>query len=65
MAVTHLSALAVERYCEAVRLVADELNQVQYWRVAGKDYGFVFLSVDVDDFFFLGDRGQRKIGDLQ
>ena len=25
----------------------------------------VFLSVDVDDFFSLGDRGQRLVDDLQ
>ena len=28
-------------------------------------YGLVFLSVDVDDFFALGDRGQRLVDDFE
>ena len=64
-AVADLAALAMESYGEAVGFVADELDQMQDRRVMVEDDRFAFLSVDVDDFFALGDRGQRLVDDLR
>jgi hypothetical protein len=64
-AVAHLPALAVEGDGEAVSLVADLLHEVQHRRVMVENNRLVFLSVDVDDFFPLGDSGQRLGDDFQ
>ena len=42
---------------EAVGFVADQLHKVENRIVMIKDHGFVFLPVDVDDFFALGNGG--------
>ena len=44
---------------EAVALVADELDEMEDGGAAVEDNGLVFVAVDVDDFFFLGDGGER------
>jgi hypothetical protein len=44
---------------EAVALVADELHQVQDGGAAVEDDGILLVAVEVDDFFALGDGGQR------
>ena len=59
------SALAVEGDGEAVRFVADLLDKVQDWRMPLEDDRFVLLAVDVKDFFFFGDAGERLIDDLE
>ena len=64
-AVAHLAALAMESDGEAVGFVADHLHQVQHGRVAVEHDGIVFLAEDVDDLFFLGDGGERLVGDAQ
>jgi hypothetical protein len=48
--------------CEAVALVADELDQMQNRRPAVEDDGLLFIAVEVDNLFALGDRGQRRRG---
>src|ERR1700691_3628842 len=65
VAVAHLAALAVVGDGEAVRLVADALDQMQDGRAAVEDDGLVFLSVEVDDFFSFGDGGERLGGDAE
>src|SRR5260370_40567111 len=58
-AIAHLATLAMERHGEAMGFVADDLHQMQNWRMMVERHRFVFLSEDVDDFFALGDRRQR------
>ena len=50
---------------EAVSFVAHYLNQMQHRRKLVEHDRLVFLPVDVDPFFALGDRGQRLIGNSQ
>ena len=64
-AVAHLAPLAMEGDRKAVSFVADQLHQVQYRRVMIERDRFVLLAVDIDNFFTLGDRGQRLVDDLQ
>jgi hypothetical protein len=42
---------------ETMTLVADGLDEMEDGRAAVEDYGFVFVAVDVDDFFALSDGG--------
>jgi hypothetical protein len=62
-AVAHLAALAVVGDGEAVGFVADLLDEVEDGGAAVEDNGIVFLSVDVDDLFALGDGGEGLGGD--
>ena len=55
IAVAHLAALAMVADSEAVALVADDLHHVQHGRAAVEHDGLVFVAVDVDHFFALGD----------
>ena len=64
-AVAHLPALAMECNREAVSLVANQLHQVQYRRVMIERNRLTLLPVDVNNFFALGDRGQRLVDDLE
>ena len=64
-AVAHLATLAMKGHGKAVGLIANELNQVQHWRVMIERDRIFFLPVDVKNLFTLGDRGQRLIDDLQ
>ena len=64
-AVAHGAALAVIADGEAVALVADELDEMQHGRAAVEDDGLVFVAVDVDDFFFLGDGGEGLRGEAE
>ena len=57
--------LAVKSDSEAVRLVADLLDEVQNRRVMFENNRLVFLSEDVQNFFFLCDARERLIDDLQ
>ena len=50
---------------EAVALVADELNQMQHRRAAVEDHRLVFVAVEVDDLFALGNRRQRLRGEAE
>jgi len=59
------SALTVEGYGEAMRFVPDLLNEMKNWRVAVESDWFVFLAVDVENFFFLGNAGERLVDDLE
>ena len=65
VAVAHLAALAVVGDGEAVRFVADALDQMQDGGAAVEDDGLVFLAVEVDDFFSLGDGGEGLGGDAE
>ena len=65
IAVAHGAALAVVADGEAMAFVADHLDQVQDGGMAVEDYGFVFVAVEVDDFFFFGDGGEGLAGDAQ
>ena len=56
---------AVEGYGEAMGFVANLLDEMQHRRVAIENARLVFLAVDVEDLFFLGDAGERLIDDLQ
>src|ERR1019366_9246678 len=64
-AVADLAALAMEGYGEAMGFVADHLHQMQDGRMMVENYGVVFLSMDIDDFFSLGDRGQGLVDDFE
>ncbi len=57
--------LAVERHREAVRLVADLLDEVQHGRVALQNDGLIFLAQHVKNFLFFRDAGYGLIDDLQ
>ena len=59
VAVAHLAALAMVGDGEAMGLVADALDEMQHRRAAVEDDGLVFLAVEVDDLFALGDGGER------
>ena len=61
VAVAHGAALAMVADCEAVALVADELDQMQNRRPAVEDDGLLLIAVEVDNLFALGDRGQRRL----
>ena len=57
------AAEAVEGDGETVGFVADLLDQVEYGVVAVELDGLVFLAVEVEDFFFLGDAGEGLVDD--
>lgn len=59
VSVAHGAALAVIAHGEAMAFVANPLDQVQDGGAAIEDDRFVFISVEVDDFFLFGDGGQR------
>ena len=65
VAVAHGAALAMIADGEAMALVADELDEMQDRRAAVEDDGLVFVAVDVDDFFALGDGGQGLDGEAE
>jgi hypothetical protein len=65
VAVAHGPALAVIADGEAVALVADELDEMQDRRAAVEDDGLVFIAVEIDDFFALGDGGQGLAGQAE
>ena len=50
---------------EAVRFVANLLDQVQQRRMLVQADGFVFLSEDEEDFFLLGDGGDGLVDDFE
>src|SRR5208283_5318417 len=55
----------MEGYGEAMGFVADHLHQVQDGRMMVENYRVVFLSVDVDDLFSLGDGGERLVDNFE
>src|SRR5580704_1408400 len=63
--VAHLPAFAMKGYSEAMGFIANELNQVQYGRVMIERDRIFLLSIDVENFFALRDRGQRLVNNLQ
>lgn len=65
VAVAHFAALAVVGDGEAVRLVTDALDEVQYGGTALEDNRIVFLSVEVDQFFAFCDGGERLRGEAE
>ena len=48
------SALPVESDGKAVGFIADLLDQMQDRRMMLQDNGLIFLTQDIEDFFFLG-----------
>jgi hypothetical protein len=65
IAVAHFAAFAMVSDGEAVALVANALDQMQDGGAAIEDDGLVFLAVEVDDFFSLGDGGEWLGGDAE
>ena len=59
IAVAHGAALAMIADGEAMAFVANELHEMEHGRAAVENDGLVFVAVEVDDFFALGDGGQR------
>src|SRR5260370_13937459 len=59
------AALAVKADREAMRFVANLLDEVQHRRVALQNAGFVFLPQNVQNLFLLRYAGHRLIDDLQ
>src|SRR5882762_10998476 len=55
----------MERHGEAMSFIADHLNQMEHRRMMVEHDRIVFLSVDVDDLFALGDRSKREVDDLE
>ena len=62
VAVAHGPALAVIADGEAMALVADDLDEMEDGRATVEDDGVVFLAVEVDDLFLLGDGGEGLRG---
>ncbi len=58
-----VAARAVEGHRKAMSFVAHQLHQVQHRRKLIEHDGFVFLPVNVNPLFALGDRRQRLVGD--
>jgi hypothetical protein len=50
---------------EAVALVADELDEMEDGRMAVEDDRLLLVAVEVDDFFALGDGGERLRGEAE
>src|SRR5579862_9545868 len=48
-----------------MRFVTDALHQMEHGRAAVEHDGIVFLSIEVDDLFALGDGRQRLAGEAQ
>ena len=65
LAVADLAALAVVGDGEAVRLVADALDEVQDGRAAVEDDGIVLLPVEVDHLFAFCNRRERLRGEAE
>ena len=65
IAVAHGAALAVVADGEAVALVANHLHEMQHGRAAVEDDGLIFVAVEVDDFFALGDGGEGLGGEAE
>src|SRR3954447_2736960 len=63
-AIANLPALAMEGHSEAVRLVADHLDQVEHWRMVIEGDGIFLLAVNVENFLALGDCRQRLVDDF-
>src|ERR1035438_2570035 len=58
-AITDLAPLAMERHSESMGFIADQLNQVEHRGMMVEHDGIVFLPVNVNDFFALGDGSER------
>ena len=52
-------------YGEAMALVADDLNEMKDGRAAVEDDGLILVAVNVDDFFFFCDGGERLRGEAE
>src|ERR1700754_2972102 len=61
--VAHLAAFAMVTNREAMRFITNLLDHVQHGAAAIKHHGLIFLPVDVDNFFALGDGSQRLRGE--
>jgi hypothetical protein len=59
------AALTVIADGETVALVADELDEMEDRGAAVEDYGLVFVAVDIDDLFLLGDGGEGLRGEAE
>src|SRR5262245_12993490 len=59
------TALPMKGDGEAMRFIANLLNEMKNRRMAIEDDGFVFLAVDKKNFFFLGDARERLIDNLR
>ena len=55
----------MEGYSEAVRFIADQLDQVKHRRMVIEGDRFIFLSRNINDFLTLGDGGQRLIDNFE
>ena len=55
----------MESHSKAVRLVADQLHQMQHRRMMVKSDRFTLLPIDINNFLPLGNRGQRLVDDLK
>ena len=65
IAVAHGAALAMVADGEAMAFVADELDEMQNGRAAVENDRLVFVSVEINDFFFLGDGSQGLRGEAE
>ena len=57
--------LAMKGHREAVRFIANLLNQMKDRRMVLQDDGFILLTKDKENFFFLRNAGHRLIDDLE
>src|SRR5208283_4625535 len=55
----------MEGYGETVGFVADLLHEMQDRRMMVENNRIIFLAVDVNDFFSLGDGGERLVDDFE
>ena len=57
--IPHGAALPVIADGEAMALIANQLDKMEHGSAAVEDDGLVFVAVEVDDLFLLGDGGER------
>src|SRR5215470_20207357 len=60
-AIANRAVLAVKGHSEAVGLIANQLDQVQDRRVMIEGNRIALLAVDVENFFALGNGGERLV----
>lgn len=65
VAIPHGPALPVIADGETMALIANQLDKMEHGTAAVEDDGLVFVAVEIDDFFLLGDGGERLRGEAE
>jgi hypothetical protein len=59
------AALPMKTHSEAVRFIANLLDEMKDRRVALQPNGLILLAEDINNFFLLGNAGDRLVDDFQ